>query len=117
MYNKLSGTLSLLKVWSNSAPINSEKIQTKLNGPQCTGVKIQTFQLTLNDPTPLIGNTIFIELGLYCSKHCVSNVEPIIDILYLLQYTTGCHNPPPFKKSHPKIYEEREVHRKIKNNH
>jgi hypothetical protein len=35
--------------------------------------KIQTFQLTSNDPTSLIENTIFLELGLYRTalyKHC-----------------------------------------------
>jgi hypothetical protein len=68
-------------VWSNYAPINSEKIQTKLNGPQCTGVKIQTFQLTSNDPTSLIENTISLEVGLYYSKYCVSTVEATVDIL------------------------------------
>jgi hypothetical protein len=25
--------------------------------------------------------TIFVELGLYCSKHCVSTIEVTIDIL------------------------------------
>jgi hypothetical protein len=44
-------------------------------------LKIQTFQLTSNDPTSLIENTIFIELGLYCSKHYVSTVEDIVGIL------------------------------------
>jgi hypothetical protein len=48
-------------------------------------LKIQTFQLTSNDPTSLIENTIFIELGLYYSKHGVSTVENTADILYLLQ--------------------------------
>jgi hypothetical protein len=28
-----SGTISLLMVWTNSAPINSEKLMTELNGP------------------------------------------------------------------------------------
>jgi hypothetical protein len=28
-----------------------------------------------------IENTIFLELGLYCSKHCISTVEVTIDIL------------------------------------
>jgi hypothetical protein len=44
-------------------------------------LKIQTFQLTWNDPTSLIESTIFIELGLYCSKHRVSTVEATVDIL------------------------------------
>jgi hypothetical protein len=68
-------------VWYNSAPINSKNFWTELNGPQCTGVKIQTLQLISNDPTPLIENTIFIELGLYCSKHRVSIVEATVDML------------------------------------
>jgi hypothetical protein len=42
---------------------------------------IQTFQLILNDPTSLIENTIIIELGLYCSKHCVIAIETTIDTL------------------------------------
>jgi hypothetical protein len=33
-----------LEVWSKSAPINSEKFQTELNGPQSTGV--QKFKLS-----------------------------------------------------------------------
>jgi hypothetical protein len=36
LYNSLWGTLSLLEVWSQSIPINSEKILTKLNGPHYT---------------------------------------------------------------------------------
>jgi hypothetical protein len=44
-------------------------------------LKIQTFQLTSNDPTSLIENTIFIELGLYCNKHYISSVEATVDIL------------------------------------
>jgi hypothetical protein len=68
-------------VWSNSSLINSEKFQTELNGLQYTGVKIQTFPLTSNDPTSLIENTIFLELDLYCRKHSVSIVEATIDIL------------------------------------
>jgi hypothetical protein len=36
--------------------------------------KIQTFQLTSNDPTPKIENVTFHELGLYCSNHCRCNV-------------------------------------------
>jgi hypothetical protein len=44
-------------------------------------LKIQTFQLTSNDPTSLIEKTIFLELGLYCSKHCVSTVEATVEIM------------------------------------
>jgi hypothetical protein len=41
-------------------------------------LKIQTFQLTSNDSTSLIENIIFLKLGLYCSKYCVSIVETIV---------------------------------------
>jgi hypothetical protein len=44
-------------------------------------LKNQTFQLTSNDPTSLIENTIFIELGLYYRKYYVSTVEATVDIL------------------------------------
>jgi hypothetical protein len=30
------GTISILGVWSDSAPINSEKLTTELNGPHFT---------------------------------------------------------------------------------
>jgi hypothetical protein len=43
--------------------------------------KIQTFKLTQNDPTPFVENTIFIELGLYCSHHCINTVEDTVDVL------------------------------------
>jgi hypothetical protein len=39
------------------------------------------FQIDLNDPTPFVENTIFIELGLYCSNHCISTVDATIDVL------------------------------------
>jgi hypothetical protein len=44
-------------------------------------LKIQTFQLTSDDPTSLIENVIILELGLYYSKHCASTVEDTIDVL------------------------------------
>jgi hypothetical protein len=34
------GTISLLGVWFGSAPINSEKLTTELNGPHCTELGI-----------------------------------------------------------------------------
>jgi hypothetical protein len=34
------GTISLFGVWSYSAPINSEKSTTELNGPNYTELKI-----------------------------------------------------------------------------
>jgi hypothetical protein len=36
-------------------------------------LKIQTFQLTSNDPTSIIENATFLELGLYCSNRCREN--------------------------------------------
>jgi hypothetical protein len=44
-------------------------------------LKIQTFKLTQNDPTAFVENTIFIELGLYYSHHCINIVEAIVDVL------------------------------------
>jgi hypothetical protein len=43
--------------------------------------EIQTFKLTQNDPTPFVENTIFIELGLYYSHHCINTVEAIVDVM------------------------------------
>jgi hypothetical protein len=43
--------------------------------------EIQTFKLTQNDPTPFVENTIFIELGLYYSHHCINTVEATVDVL------------------------------------
>jgi hypothetical protein len=77
-------------------------------------LKIKAFQLTSNDPTSLIEKTIFNELGLCCSKYCVSTADATI--VYCSYYSnTGVLQPSPFKKSRPEIYEEREVHRKTKN--
>jgi hypothetical protein len=42
-----SGTISLLGVWSDSAPINSEKTTTELNGPHCTELDNFKFKLGL----------------------------------------------------------------------
>jgi hypothetical protein len=44
-------------------------------------LKIQTFQLTSNEPTLIIENTISLELGLYYSNRYRNNV----DVLWLLQ--------------------------------
>jgi hypothetical protein len=44
-------------------------------------LKIQTFKLTQNDPTPFVKNTIFIELGLYCSHQCINTIEATVDAL------------------------------------
>jgi hypothetical protein len=42
-------------------------------------LKIQTFKLTQNDPTLFVENTIFIELGLYCSHHCINTIEATVE--------------------------------------
>jgi hypothetical protein len=38
---------------------------------------MQTFQLTSNDPTSIIENATFLELGLYCSN----NYRNTLDVL------------------------------------
>jgi hypothetical protein len=38
-----SGTISLLRVWTNSAPINFEKSTTELNGPHFS--KFETLRI------------------------------------------------------------------------
>jgi hypothetical protein len=68
-------------VWSKSAPINFEKFQTELNGPQYTGMKIQAFKWISNDPTSLIENVIFLELGLYHNNCCINTAEATVDVL------------------------------------
>jgi hypothetical protein len=40
MYNMPPGTIYVLGVWSDSAPFNSEKSTTVLNGPRCTELGI-----------------------------------------------------------------------------
>jgi hypothetical protein len=80
-------------VRTNSIPINSEKIQTELNSPKCIEVKIQTFQLTSNDPTSIIENTISLELDLYCSNHYRKNCRCTVaatvapDVLHTLGWS------------------------------
>jgi hypothetical protein len=39
MYNMPPGTISLLGLWSGSAPINSEKSTIELNGPHFTEIE------------------------------------------------------------------------------
>jgi hypothetical protein len=34
-----SGTISILEVWSNSIPLNSEKLPTELNGSHFTEIE------------------------------------------------------------------------------
>jgi hypothetical protein len=91
-----------LGVWSNSTPINSKILLTKQTGPQCTGVKIQTFQLTSNDPTSIIENAISLELGLYSSNHHREHYRCTI----AATVTSRVLQHSPFKKSHPEITEE-----------
>jgi hypothetical protein len=107
----------LLGVRPNLTSIISQKLLTEPTSPQYTGVKIQTFQLTSNDPTSKTENVISLELSLYYSNHCRNFVERTVDVLHLLQYTQGVLQPSPFKKFCPEIYEGREVHRKTKNGH
>jgi hypothetical protein len=38
--------------------------------------------------TPFVENTISIELGLYCSKHCISTVEATVDATVPPGFTT-----------------------------
>jgi hypothetical protein len=40
LYSMPSGTISLLKVWTNSIPLNSKKSITELNGPHFTEIGI-----------------------------------------------------------------------------
>jgi hypothetical protein len=40
-----SGTISLLRVGTNFASINSEKSTTELNGPHCSGLERLRIQL------------------------------------------------------------------------
>jgi hypothetical protein len=42
-----SGTISLLRVWTNSVPINSEKSTTELNGPHYRNWKTSNLTLDL----------------------------------------------------------------------
>jgi hypothetical protein len=66
-----------LGVKPNLTLINSQKLLTERTGPQCMGVKIQTFQWTSNDPTSIIENVISFELGLYCSNHYRNIIEKL----------------------------------------
>jgi hypothetical protein len=66
-------------------------------------LKIQTFQLTSNDPTLLIENTIFLELGLYCSKKLYKYCRDHYRYIVAATVTPGCYNPPPFKKLIPRF--------------
>jgi hypothetical protein len=71
-------------------------------------LKIQTFQLTSNDPTSLIENIIFLELGLYCSKYCVSTVETTAAAIVTPEcYTNGEREndapPMPYKPRSNKV--------------
>jgi hypothetical protein len=38
----------------------------------------------------------------YCRGYCRYTVAATV--------TSGCYNPPPFKKSHPEIYDGKEIH-------
>jgi hypothetical protein len=78
--------------------------------------KIQTFQLTSNDSTSIIENVTFLELCLYCSNP-YRNIVVKCRCIVGATVTPGCYNSPLVKKSHPKIYEGREVHENRKGGH
>jgi hypothetical protein len=43
---------------------------------------------------------------LYYSHHYINTIGATVAVTV----TPGCYNPPPFKKSRPKIYDGREFH-------
>jgi hypothetical protein len=71
-----SGIISLLRVWTNSIPLNSEKSTTELNGPDFT--EIGRLNLTLD---------LEIQQHLGSLKHVINIIIWIRD--------TGCYSPPP----------------------
>jgi hypothetical protein len=71
-----SGTISLLRVWTNFVPLNSEKSTTELNGPHFTE-KSKTSNLTLD---------LKIQQHLGSLKHVINIIMWIRD--------TGCYSPP-----------------------
>jgi hypothetical protein len=56
MWSMPPGTISLLRVWSDSAPINSEKSMTELNGPRCTNLEYFEFNSRFRNLTTLIAS-------------------------------------------------------------
>jgi hypothetical protein len=80
-----SGTISLLGVGTNSAPINSEKSTTELNGPHFS---------EFGRPN--------LTLDLEIHQH-LESLKYVINIILWIR-DTGCYSPPPPKiKSHPEI--------------
>jgi hypothetical protein len=71
------GTISLLVVWSDSAPINSEKSITELNGPHFTE----------------IGRLGILTLDLEIHQH-LGSLKHVINIITWIR-DMGCYNPPP----------------------
>jgi hypothetical protein len=71
LYTMSSGTLSLLRVGTNSAYINSEKSTTELNGPHFSE----------------FGKLLEIHQHLGSLKHVISIIMWIRDM--------GCYSPPP----------------------
>jgi hypothetical protein len=76
MYTMPSGTISILRVGTNSAPINSEKLTTELNGPHFS--EFGRLNLTLD---------LEIHQHLGSLKHVINTIIWIRDM--------GCYNPPP----------------------
>jgi hypothetical protein len=79
------GTIYLLGVWSDSAPINSEKSMTELNGPHFTE----------------IGRLRILTLDLEIHQH-LRSLKHVINIIMWIR-DTGCYNPPLKTKSHLEI--------------
>jgi hypothetical protein len=48
-----TGTISLLGVWSDTAPINAEKSMTELNGPRFTEIERPNFNTRFRNSSTL----------------------------------------------------------------
>jgi hypothetical protein len=78
LYSMPSGTISLLRVWTNSISLNSEKLITELNDPHFTEIgilRILTLDLEiqqhLGSPKLVINIIIWIrDMGCYICEGC-----------------------------------------------
>jgi hypothetical protein len=75
MYTMSSGTISLLKVGTNYAPINSEKSTTELNGPHFSE----------------FGRNLTLDLEIH--QH-LGSLKYVVNIIMWIR-DTGCYSPPP----------------------